>query len=541
MTILSLEIEHFGKFKNKKIELRPAVNVITGEEGSGKSTIAAFVRCMLYGMTEEEQESYFPYDFDGHYGGHLRFSADGVLYDLERDFIGEGSMVLRMLPDETEQENPEEKLALLTGGISREEFRNFLCIPKDFFGDTGSIVLSGTLSDEDSEKLKFRNSAVRLQKEREHFAASLEKDPEGDRKEQEQLLRENEEQLREAKEAEAQAESVFREKEDRLREDLLAVRQKNEARQEAFLSDIAEEKQKLQEIGEIDEAALRKSTVPGVVFMAAGMLLGIAVYFFYSRFAGSLSEQRNLLIITFGAGGAAALFIAGIILTGISAFRKTAVLRLVERRKEQKKKAEEAEARYQRYLENRDAVDDRVPDREEREREVREAGRRLEELVSEEKQLSSEHARLTALISRLDDEIADQRQAEKEIRAIDIAMESFRNLSGKDPAELPLSESATKMLSELTEENGQKICVYTDGRVFLERDGIRRSLSELSEETAAETMFAIRLSEALDLDREALLPLILDEVFSRMNSEQTLRIFSALRNMKRQILILSAR
>ena len=281
--------------------------------------------------------------------------------------------------------------------------------------------------------------------------------------------------------------------------------------------------------------------MPGILFMAAGMLLGIAIYFFYSRFSGSLSDQRNLLILTFGAGSAAALFIAGVVLAGISAVRKTAVLRLVERRKEQKRKAEEAEVQYQRYLDKRDEIDDRVPDRDAREQEIREAARTRDELVSEEQQLGSEHARLLALIGRLDGEIREQRQAEKEVRAIDLAIDSFRNLSGEDAEELPISGKATEILAGFTEDAGRKISAYSDGQVFLEQDGIKRALSELPEDRAAETMFALRLSEALEADPEAVLPLVFDEVFSRMNSEQTLRVFSALRNMKRQILILSAR
>ena len=232
MIILALEIEHFGRFKDKKIEFRPAVNVITGEEGSGKSTIAAFIRCMLFGMTEEEQESYFPYDFDGHYGGKIRFASDGSIYELERNFIGEGSVRLSLLPDGPEEEDPEGKLALLTGGISREHFRRYLCIPKDFFGDTGNIRYAGELSRENSARLKFRNAAVRLEKEREQYAASLDMDPEGERKEQERLLRENEEALREAQDAAGKAEAAYEELSTRLEADLEAVRAKNEARQD---------------------------------------------------------------------------------------------------------------------------------------------------------------------------------------------------------------------------------------------------------------------------------------------------------------------
>ena len=50
MIIKSLEIISFGKFKNKTIDFDDGLNVICGDNESGKSTIMSFIYAMLYGF-----------------------------------------------------------------------------------------------------------------------------------------------------------------------------------------------------------------------------------------------------------------------------------------------------------------------------------------------------------------------------------------------------------------------------------------------------------------------------------------------------------
>ena len=65
MVILQLNIAHFGKLQDKTIALRPGMNVITGDNESGKSTIASFVRDMIYGIEDDSTEyaRFLPYGF----------------------------------------------------------------------------------------------------------------------------------------------------------------------------------------------------------------------------------------------------------------------------------------------------------------------------------------------------------------------------------------------------------------------------------------------------------------------------------------------
>ena len=50
MRFTGVKIRQFGKLKEKEISFAPGINVIYGENESGKSTLHAFLRAMLFGM-----------------------------------------------------------------------------------------------------------------------------------------------------------------------------------------------------------------------------------------------------------------------------------------------------------------------------------------------------------------------------------------------------------------------------------------------------------------------------------------------------------
>ena len=56
MNILKLELTHFGKFHLKTITFTSGLNIVYGKNEAGKSTIHAFVRSMLFGIPDTEEE-----------------------------------------------------------------------------------------------------------------------------------------------------------------------------------------------------------------------------------------------------------------------------------------------------------------------------------------------------------------------------------------------------------------------------------------------------------------------------------------------------
>lgn len=93
MKLLSCHIENFGKLHDLSFEFTEGVNNICQNNGWGKSTFAAFVRAMFYGLegekkrsvTENERKRFRPWQ-GGVFGGNLAFEAHGKRYFLTRTF-----------------------------------------------------------------------------------------------------------------------------------------------------------------------------------------------------------------------------------------------------------------------------------------------------------------------------------------------------------------------------------------------------------------------------------------------------------------------
>lgn len=86
MKITKIKMTAFGKFKNKAIELSPRTVIFGGNE-AGKSTVAAFIRLMLFGPQPRsgDRERYIPWDGE-FMEGELTYESGGRQYLLYRRF-----------------------------------------------------------------------------------------------------------------------------------------------------------------------------------------------------------------------------------------------------------------------------------------------------------------------------------------------------------------------------------------------------------------------------------------------------------------------
>lgn len=93
MKLLSCHIENFGIFSDFDFTFEEGLTVLYEENGYGKSTLAAFLKAMLYGfprtgarnITENERKRYDPWQ-GGKYGGYLEFETAGITYRVTRYF-----------------------------------------------------------------------------------------------------------------------------------------------------------------------------------------------------------------------------------------------------------------------------------------------------------------------------------------------------------------------------------------------------------------------------------------------------------------------
>ena len=93
MRLIKCHIDNFGKLHDKDYVFNKSLNVFNGENGSGKSTFAAFLKAMLYGFDnkkekgafEKERNIYKPWQ-GGTYGGELEFEYQDKNYKVVRKF-----------------------------------------------------------------------------------------------------------------------------------------------------------------------------------------------------------------------------------------------------------------------------------------------------------------------------------------------------------------------------------------------------------------------------------------------------------------------
>ena len=93
MRLISCHIENFGKLHDYDISFTDGLNVFCRENGWGKSTLAAFIKAMLYGLDGgkkrdldgNERRKFSPWQ-GGIFGGRMEFEAGGRRYTVTRTF-----------------------------------------------------------------------------------------------------------------------------------------------------------------------------------------------------------------------------------------------------------------------------------------------------------------------------------------------------------------------------------------------------------------------------------------------------------------------
>ncbi len=93
MIINKLKINGFGKLENKEIELNDKINIIKGDNESGKSTLLKFISSSLYGISRNKNgkdisdyDKYIPWNAD-EFSGKITYHVDnGDKYEIYNDF-----------------------------------------------------------------------------------------------------------------------------------------------------------------------------------------------------------------------------------------------------------------------------------------------------------------------------------------------------------------------------------------------------------------------------------------------------------------------
>ncbi len=178
MKLISCYIENFGALHRFSYNYKDGLNVISEDNGWGKSTLAAFLKAMFYGLErstkrsldENERKKYEPWN-GGVYGGNLVFEVDGIVYRAERFFAGkdkEDTFVLYDVNTGLESKAYSDKLGEELFGIDRIAFEQSVFMKQGEYSvnmtDSVATKMSGLMASGDDLDC-YEKACARLEEE----------------------------------------------------------------------------------------------------------------------------------------------------------------------------------------------------------------------------------------------------------------------------------------------------------------------------------------------------------------------------------------
>ena len=133
MIINRLILKNFGKFQGKEIELKEGINILLGENESGKSTIHVFLQSMLFGMRRgrgkasktDTYSRYMPWENGNWYEGGIIFTCGERKFRLERGFGKFAKAPTLICETDGEMLSVEHgDLDMLLGGVTENIYEN---------------------------------------------------------------------------------------------------------------------------------------------------------------------------------------------------------------------------------------------------------------------------------------------------------------------------------------------------------------------------------------------------------------------------------
>ncbi len=175
MKLLRLSIENFGKLSNLSMEFSDGINVINEANAWGKSTLAAFLKAMFYGLDakkeagafEKERNLYRPWQ-GGSFGGELDFEVNGKQYRISRSFgrtEKTDEFHLYDLSTNLESDDYSEAIGLELFDLDSASFKRSIYIAQnDCVSETSDHINAklGNLADNTDDINNFESASLRL-------------------------------------------------------------------------------------------------------------------------------------------------------------------------------------------------------------------------------------------------------------------------------------------------------------------------------------------------------------------------------------------
>lgn len=533
MVIKELYIKNFGKLTERHFYLRHGIQILSGENESGKSTLHAFIRAMLFGLergrgraaAKDDFTRYEPWDTPGNYAGMMRFSCGGRTFRLERSFDRYTKRASLVCEDDGEELSVEQgDLDMLLGGLTPGLF--------------DSTVSVGQLQAEPGQELydALENYAANYLE-----TGSMEIDLAAAFR----MLKEKKRDVSRALKEEDAAREAQREKllsEIRYLERDIEELDTEYAQREERLSDIEKSRieeskteQSRPESGYMQQEGSEEKAVIGsrnLIFTGIAGLFAGAAGFLWSTFLSSQGEAVNFLTIGVIAGVAA--------LIGIICLAAGSIMWIRERKTGKNRRAGQEKGvggrtagigETARFMESARALQEQREDTRQRLLWDMEHLR----LESKEKEIRRDNLRE----QWAEWEVSDvQKRLRQSLHALEIAEETLQGTakeagnSGTDT----MKKKASEIFARITEGRYSRIEFERGQHIFV-WDGVRRIPAErLSRGTIEQIYLSVRLAAA-DMLLEEDVPLIFDDAFAFYDDKRLESALKWLSGQGKQVII----
>lgn len=465
MIINKLNLKNFGRFQNEELILKQGINVIYGENESGKSTIHSFLQSMLFGMKRlrgrasrtDTYNKYVPWEYAGWYEGAMTFTCGEKRFRLERNF--QKNREEATLFCETDGELLSVKdgdLDMLLGNISEVVYCNTVSV-----GQAKSTTQEGLYKELRDYLAEFQGSGD-MNFEPEKAVEILKQKRKYQEKQQESAIQKKE------KEEERLAYEISHEQEE-----ILNLKQKQQELQYQAANLAREECQMPREI-------------PGRKGLLLLATAGLLVFSLLSIF-GKTPWYIALLCAVF----LAVVCLLPLFLPGTA--------------------KSSAKDKAQQNHTGRVKIQERLSMLEEN---LRERQRKLENLQEEYEEARENRGEILAARK----EIQSLLEAEQRIREAAARMQ--KKTGGT------LQKKLSQIFCSLTKGKYQQVILDEDFHIHLNQGGKLLALHQVSFGTIEQVYLALRLACGGILCQEEELPLLLDETFAMYDDK---RLFSTLR------------
>lgn len=492
MIIRQLNIKNFGKIHDKTLEFSPGINVLYGENESGKTTVHTFIKSMFFGLARmrgkaarnDAYSTYEPWENPGLYGGTIWFTGKGCRYRLSRNFQKDHASC-ELLNEDTKELADIDAVGLekILGNVSEAVYDN-----------TVSVAQLKSVTGQD------------LVRELQNYMAAY------------QGAGDSSIDLGRAMQMLKMSRKGYQVQTDRKQKETEQEQQKLQAQMDYVVNELNELKGKLDQIDEKEDSlGMRPGAENGAVLLD-------------ERLAEARSKRNRYaagMLISAVAG------IVGLVLSAIMADKIAVSLIVAVAAAVTVGFCGKQQMKYAREFQKRIRMKSRWMSRQEKLKWSRES-------------LRQDYDEKETALRNIREEYREYEEnsylpvsEDLEVQALNMAMETIEMLSGNIHHQVgrKLRIRTSQILSEITGGKYQDVLMDPDFHMTVNTGDRTVSLERLSRGTMEQIYFSLRMAAGELLCQEESFPVILDDVFGMYDEERLAAVLRWMQKENKQIII----